>query len=59
MPRCHGRGICGCGRPECAPAEWWFRFGLLWWLIAFEITESTGYRRNCNRKFEHLAELLD
>ena len=39
--------------------EYWFSWGLLWWLVSFELTEATGYRRNCNRKFEHLAELLD
>lgn len=57
--RCHGRGVCGCGRPQCADAEWWYLWCGLWVLIAFEKTEATGYRRACNRKFEHLAELLD
>lgn len=37
--RCGGRGICGCGRPECDEAAWWFAWGGLWHLIAFELDE--------------------
>lgn len=41
MSRCGGRYKCGCGQAWC----WWSAFGLLWWLIAYEMTEQSGYRR--------------
>ncbi len=41
MPRCGGRGICGCGRSSCADAIWWFHWGGLWQLIAFEMSERS------------------
>lgn len=36
---CNGRGICGCGEARCAENAWWFHWGGLWWLVAFELCE--------------------
>ena len=42
---CRGLGICGCGEDRCAENAWWFAWGGLWWLIAFEISERQGNPR--------------
>lgn len=36
---CNGKGICGCGSPRCTENAWWFHWGGLWWLLAFEMCE--------------------
>jgi hypothetical protein len=38
--KCGGRGVCGCGAAHCAENLWWFQFGLLWWLVAYEMLEE-------------------
>lgn len=52
MSRCGGRYQCGCGRDYC----WWSAFGLLWWLIAFELVEASGHKRH-NRYINYLEQL--
>ena len=36
MPRCGGRGVCGCGSDACAENAWWFAWGGVWLLIAYD-----------------------
>jgi hypothetical protein len=53
MSRCGGRYLCGCGLAFC----WWSAFGLLWWLISFEMTEAAGHKRN--NRFTNWLEVND
>jgi hypothetical protein len=41
---CRGQGICGCGAPPCVEKAWWFAWGGLWWLLAFELAEAARSR---------------
>jgi len=42
---CQGRGLCGCGAPACAVAEWWFFWCGIWIVIGHDLFERELARR--------------